>query len=111
MVFEATIWTDVWGETPVPKSYLGPRRFIRARASWEASEEAKKRWPHAKQITVRPVTKVRTFLIHLNVEVPEGDTRSLEQIVELIDGALDVGLSGHADDPIMVAFALSEEVT
>ena len=52
----------------------------------------------------------REILVHLNVSVPASDERSVEEIVALIDGAIEVGLSGETDDPLTYTIPMAEEV-
>ena len=53
---------------------------------------------------------VREILVHLNVVLPMSDERSVEEIVALIDGAIEVGLSGDSEDPLTYTIPMAEEV-
>jgi hypothetical protein len=54
----------------------------------------------------------RTILVHLNLEVADGEKRTADEIAQLIDAALYVGLEGadDADGITNVSVALAEEV-
>jgi hypothetical protein len=52
--FKVTIWTDVWGDKPVPDSYVTDP-IIEARDSIEASLIARERWPHAHRTLLTPI--------------------------------------------------------
>ena len=53
---------------------------------------------------------VREILVHLNVVLPATDERSVEEICELLNGAIEVGLSGETDDPLTYTIPMAEEV-
>ena len=53
---------------------------------------------------------VREILIHINVVLPMTDERSVEEIVALIDGAIEVGLSGEDGDPLIYTIPMAEEI-
>lgn len=46
--------------------------------------------------------RARTILVHLNVSVPDDDTRSMGEIAEAIEGAIEVG----SDDPSLQGLAI-----
>jgi hypothetical protein len=54
--------------------------------------------------------RARTILMHLNVSVPADDNRSIGEIAEAIEGAIEVG----SDDPslagLVIQTALVDEV-
>lgn len=52
----------------------------------------------------------RTILVHLNVTVPEGDDRSMEEIVAAIEGALEVGSDDESVRSLEIVTALAEEI-
>lgn len=52
----------------------------------------------------------RTILIHLNVEVPDGDERSVETIEAAVRGALEVGDDDDSVGGLTITVALAEEV-
>lgn len=53
---------------------------------------------------------MRTVLVHLNVELPDDDERTAEQVTRAIEGAIEVGSDDPALDGLTVVVALSEEV-
>jgi hypothetical protein len=56
------------------------------------------------------VMEARTFLVHLNVEVPRDDTRSEQELVEAIEGALTVGWDDDSVRGLNVCVALTERI-
>ena len=52
----------------------------------------------------------REILIHLNVEVPESDTRSAEEISDAISGALEVGSDNEILEGISWQIPLAEDI-
>lgn len=52
----------------------------------------------------------RTFLVHLNVSVPSGDTRTEQEIKEAIEGALSVGWDDDSVRELEVCVVLTEQV-
>jgi len=52
----------------------------------------------------------RVVLVHLNVEVPESDTRTAEEIGGAIYGALEVGSDNDAVRDLDIAVALTDEI-
>jgi hypothetical protein len=54
----------------------------------------------------------RTILIHLNVTLDRADERAVEDIVDAVRGAIEVGLDPeHTNlDPSQVVVALAEEI-
>lgn len=52
----------------------------------------------------------RTVLVHLNVEVPDGDERSVEEIESAVRGALEVGSDHELVKSLGIEITLSEEI-
>lgn len=52
----------------------------------------------------------RTILIHLNVEVPDEDTRDYKDIVSDVEGAIEVGSDPEHVGHMTVDVALAEEI-
>jgi hypothetical protein len=55
MTFVVTIYTNVWGDRPVPDHYLGDRRFIEAPGTFDAARIARERFPQAKRLRLTPI--------------------------------------------------------
>lgn len=52
----------------------------------------------------------RTILIHLNVEAPDTDERTADEIVAAVMGALEVGSDDGSVRDLEIVNALSEEI-
>jgi hypothetical protein len=52
----------------------------------------------------------RTVLVHLNVEAPDSDTRTADQIADALMGALEVGADDDSVRELSVTAPLAEEV-
>ena len=52
----------------------------------------------------------RTFLIHLNLELPEGDERSSDDVASAIAGAIEVGSDNEILKGIKIDIPLVEEI-
>jgi hypothetical protein len=52
----------------------------------------------------------RTVLVHLNVEAPESDTRTADQIADALMGALEVGADDDSVRELSVTAPLAEEI-
>ena len=52
----------------------------------------------------------RTILVHLNVEVPEGDERTVEEIEESILAAIIVGSDDDSVRDLIITIPLAEEI-
>lgn len=53
----------------------------------------------------------RTILVHLNVEVPDEDDRSADQIADALLGALEVGGDDDSVRDLKVIAPLAEDVS
>lgn len=52
----------------------------------------------------------REILVHLNVEVPDDDPRSAQEITDLVMGAIAVGSDTPAFADMWIVMAMSEEI-
>lgn len=60
MRYKITVWTPVWGDSPIPDSVTGCRAFVDADSTSEASQIATRRFPGATMIKVTPLTVAGT---------------------------------------------------
>lgn len=52
----------------------------------------------------------REILVHLNVQVPDGDDRPAEEIGQAIQGAIEVGSDNESVDGLTIEVALVDEI-
>lgn len=60
MRYTLQVWTSVWGDTPIPDSVLGCKRFVDADSTSAASDVARRRFPGATRIKISPLTVAGT---------------------------------------------------
>lgn len=57
---------------------------------------------------------MRTILVHLNIEVPAGDERTVEEIAAAVEEAVAIGPSdvpeAESTDGLTIVVALAEEI-